>query len=112
MPCAWRVRRDQPQCCPGSAVLPTPSPQSGRGPADQALLPHGVRLVQEAKGTRWSDLTQVISVGEVYAESLTANQLMGKVNGVGNGVSVGRVDRDELVAFPQLQFPPDPHIGT
>ena len=48
------------------------------------------------------DLAEVIAVRKFHAERFLANKRMRKINGVRNGISLRRIDRDKFVAFVQV----------
>ena len=55
-----------------------------RSAPDQSLLAHGIRFVQKSEGPRRSNLSQVVSIREIYSECLAPNQPVGEVDGVRN----------------------------
>ena len=84
----------------------------GRSAADKALLAEHVGFVNEAERTGGRNVFQVVSVGEVDAEFLLADHRVREVDGVGNRIGVGGINRNEFVAFPQFEFASDPEIGS
>ena len=86
-----------------------------RGAADQSHLAHLLRLMQKSEGARGGDVAAVeiaVEVGDASRgarhqldlKTFFADQRMRKIDGVGDGVSVGRVEGDELVAVAHLHF--------
>src|SRR5438552_13708507 len=83
-----------------------------RSTANQSLLAHGVGFMQKAKSARRCNLPNVVSIGQVDRESLLTDKGVGKVDGVRNRIALGRVHGNELVAFPQFQFAPNPEVRS
>src|SRR6266481_3078551 len=82
------------------------------GAANQALLPHGVGLVQKSEGSGRSDLCPVVSIREVNPESLFSDQGMGEIDGIRHGIGIGRIHGNKLVPFPHLQLPAHAQVGS
>jgi len=71
----------------------------GRRATDQSLLPHGIGLVQKPERARRGNLAQIAAIRQTHTKALLANQRMRKVDRIGNGIGVGRIHRDKLIAL-------------
>src|SRR5450631_271725 len=69
-----------------------------RSSADQSHVQHRPLLVEKAEGARRRNLFHIAAVGKLDFETFVADQGMGEVDGVTNGVSFRRIHADELVA--------------
>ena len=67
--------------------------------------------MQKTEGPRRGDLGQVVPIREIHPEGLFSDQGMREIDGIRDGISIGRIHRDKLVPFPQLQLAADAQIG-
>jgi len=83
-----------------------------RRAAYESHVEHGALLLEEAEGARGRNLFDIGAVGELDAQSLAADERMREIDGVTDGVAVGRIYGDELVAFTQFVRAQDLEVGA
>src|SRR4029077_21011419 len=81
-----------------------------RGTTDQPHIAHRPLVLARTEGTRPGYVFEITSVREFDPEGFFPNQRMRKINRVRDRIGIIRVDRDELVAFANLEFSADPEI--
>ena len=82
----------------------------GRSAADETLLAENIGFVNEPERARGCNVFQIISVGEIDAKFFLADHRMREIDGVGDGIGVCGINRNEFIAFTQFEFSPDAEI--
>src|SRR5580658_2113065 len=66
--------------------------------------------MQKSESARRRNLFQITAIGQPHAEALLANEGMRKVDGIRNGIGVGGIDGNKLIALAQLDVAHDAEI--
>src|SRR6266478_8949264 len=78
---------------------------------NQTLLPHRFGFMQKTKCARGSNIRDVLLIRKIEAKGLVADQRMGEVDGVRDGIRFGRVYTNEFVGLAQLKGTGNPNVS-
>src|SRR2546423_13605850 len=81
-----------------------------RSTANQSHVAHRLLVFTRAERPRPRDMPQITSVGQFHLKSLFADERMRKINRIRNGISIARINRDELIPLAHFQLAPNLQI--
>src|SRR5581483_10712042 len=76
----------------------------GRSPADQTHVAHGLLVLARAESPCGRDGSDVVAIRKIGFEALIANQGMGEIDRVRDGIKVGWIHRNELFSLSDFDF--------